>query len=164
MIQFSIPVVMAGILAVSIHTKRCPTRAHSIYVVGIQIYGLVVSVVITQDRKSTIEHGIIPSLVSVKPGLLLSLAFHDLGAGLSVGFSCLAAGFAIGIVGDSGVRASAQQPKLFVSMVCLYFLWDEFDESETAFLQLLMLNFAELWGLYGKARPHTSAGGNPERL
>jgi len=32
--------------------------------------------------------------------------------------SGLAAGFAIGVVGDAGVRATAQQPKLFVGMVC----------------------------------------------
>lgn len=35
--------------------------------------------------------------------------FIDMGAGLSVGLSGLAAGFAIGIVGDSGVRGTAQQ-------------------------------------------------------
>ena len=42
----------------------------------------------------------------------------------------MAAGIAIGIVGDAGVRASAQQPKLFVGMV-------------------LILIFAEAVGLYG---------------
>lgn len=56
--------------------------------------------------------------------------FIDLGAGLSVGLSGLAAGFAIGIVGDSGVRGTAQQPKLFVGMI-------------------LILIFAEVLGLYG---------------
>jgi V-type H+-transporting ATPase proteolipid subunit len=39
-------------------------------------------------------------------------------------------GFAIGIVGDAGVRGSAQQPKLFVGMI-------------------LILIFAEVLGLYG---------------
>lgn len=53
-----------------------------------------------------------------------------LGAGLSVGFAGLAAGFAVGIVGDAGVRGSAQQPRLFVGMI-------------------LMLIFAEVLGLYG---------------
>jgi V-type H+-transporting ATPase proteolipid subunit len=38
-------------------------------------------------------------------------------AGLSVGLSGLAAGFAIGVVGDVGVRGSAQQPKLFVGKI-----------------------------------------------
>lgn len=56
--------------------------------------------------------------------------FTHLAAGLSVGFSGLAAGFAVGIVGDAGVRGSAQQPRLFVGMI-------------------LMLIFAEVLGLYG---------------
>lgn len=42
----------------------------------------------------------------------------------------LAAGFAIGVVGDAGVRATAQQPRLFVGMV-------------------LILIFAEVLGIYG---------------
>jgi hypothetical protein len=45
--------------------------------------------------------------------------FVQLGAGLSVGLAGLAAGFAIGIVGDAGVRGTAQQPRLFVGMVSL---------------------------------------------
>jgi F0F1-type ATP synthase membrane subunit c/vacuolar-type H+-ATPase subunit K len=56
--------------------------------------------------------------------------FAHFGAGLSVGLSALAAGMAIGIVGDAGVRATAQQPRLFVGMI-------------------LMLIFAEALGLYG---------------
>ncbi|XP_023216796.1 V-type proton ATPase 16 kDa proteolipid subunit-like [Centruroides sculpturatus] len=56
--------------------------------------------------------------------------FLQLGAGLSVGLSGLAAGFAIGIVGDAGVRGTAQQPRLFVGMI-------------------LILIFAEVLGLYG---------------
>ena len=57
-------------------------------------------------------------------------SFADLGAGLSVGLSGLAAGFAIGIVGDAGVRGTAQQPRLYVGMI-------------------LILIFAEVLGLYG---------------
>ena len=49
----------------------------------------------------------------------LYTGFIQLGAGLSVGLAGLAAGFAIGIVGDAGVRGTAQQPRLFVGMVCL---------------------------------------------
>jgi F0F1-type ATP synthase membrane subunit c/vacuolar-type H+-ATPase subunit K len=49
----------------------------------------------------------------------------QLGAGLSVGLAGLAAGFAIGIVGDAGVRGTAQQPRLFVGMVCYHNLFDE---------------------------------------
>lgn len=45
--------------------------------------------------------------------------FVHLGAGLSVGLSGLAAGFAIGIVGDAGVRGTAQQPRLFVGMILI---------------------------------------------
>ena len=57
-------------------------------------------------------------------------SFMHLGAGLSVGLSSVAAGFAIGVVGDSGVRGTAQQPRLFVGMI-------------------LILIFAEVLGLYG---------------
>ena len=56
--------------------------------------------------------------------------FVHFGAGLAVGLSGLAAGFAIGIVGDAGVRGTAQQPRLFVGMI-------------------LILIFAEVLGLYG---------------
>lgn len=56
--------------------------------------------------------------------------FTHLGAGLSVGFAGLAAGFCIGVIGDAGVRGTAQQPRLFVGMI-------------------LMLIFSEVLGLYG---------------
>merc|ERR1712238_232910 len=56
--------------------------------------------------------------------------YAHLAAGLTVGLSSLAAGMAIGIVGDAGVRANAQQPKLFIGMI-------------------LILIFAEALGLYG---------------
>ncbi|XP_046325799.1 V-type proton ATPase 16 kDa proteolipid subunit c-like [Haliotis cracherodii] len=82
----------------------------------IAIYGLVVAVVITQNMTAT--------------GYTLFKSFLHLGAGLSVGLSGLAAGFAIGIVGDAGVRGTAQQPRLFVGMI-------------------LILIFAEVLGLYG---------------
>ena len=81
----------------------------------IAIYGLVVSVLIA---------GSLSTDISAYKG------FVHLGAGLSVGFSGLAAGFAIGIVGDAGVRGTAQQPRLFVGMI-------------------LILIFAEVLGLYG---------------
>jgi hypothetical protein len=47
----------------------------------------------------------------------LYAGFIQLGSGLSVGLAGLAAGFAIGIVGDAGVRGTAQQPRLFIGMV-----------------------------------------------
>ncbi|XP_067945481.1 V-type proton ATPase 16 kDa proteolipid subunit c-like [Watersipora subatra] len=83
----------------------------------IGIYGLVVAAVIT----NAIENGGNYSLYK---------SFTQLGAGLSVGISGLAAGYAIGVVGDSGVRGTAQQPRLFVGMI-------------------LILIFAEVLGLYG---------------
>ena len=60
--------------------------------------------------------------------IALNILFHifrgflHLGAGLSVGLSGLAAGFAIGIVGDAGVRGTAQQPKLFVGKSCVLYI------------------------------------------
>eukprot|EP00047_Mylnosiga_fluctuans_P001243 m.219491 g.219491 ORF g.219491 m.219491 type:complete len:263 (+) comp10175_c0_seq1:2185-2973(+) len=83
----------------------------------IAIYGLVVSVLIAQGLGNATSYS-------------LFKGFIDLGAGLSVGISGLAAGFAIGIVGDSGVRGTAQQARLFVGMI-------------------LILIFAEVLGLYG---------------
>ena len=83
----------------------------------IAIYGLVVSVMIASDLSSS------------KPMPLAASMIH-LGAGLAVGLSGLAAGFSVGVVGDAGVRASAQQPRLFVGM-------------------MLILIFAEVLGLYG---------------
>lgn len=79
------------------------------------IYGLVVAAVIAN---------------SIGKDYTLFKSFTHLGAGLSVGLSGLAAGFAIGIVGDAGVRGTAQQPRLFVGMI-------------------LILIFAEVLGLYG---------------
>lgn len=78
-----IPVIMAGIIA---------------------IYGLVVSVLISNDLKQSQS---------------LFAGFIQLGAGLAVGLAGLAAGFAIGIVGDAGVRGTAQQPRLFVGMILI---------------------------------------------
>lgn len=70
----------------------------------IGIYGLVVSVLISND---------------LKQGSSLFTNFIQLGAGLSVGLAGMAAGFAIGIVGDAGVRGTAQQPRLFVGMILI---------------------------------------------
>jgi len=83
----------------------------------IAIYGLVVAVLIAGK-------------LNPAPDYTLFNGFVHLGAGLSVGLSGLAAGFAIGIVGDAGVRGTAQQPRLFVGMI-------------------LILIFAEVLGLYG---------------
>ncbi|KAF9168515.1 H(+)-transporting V0 sector ATPase subunit c [Actinomortierella ambigua] len=81
----------------------------------IGIYGLVVSVLIGNGFEQRMS---------------LFAGFIQLGAGLSVGLSGMAAGFAVGIVGDAGVRASAQQPRLYTGMI-------------------LVLIFAEVLALYG---------------
>jgi V-type H+-transporting ATPase proteolipid subunit len=95
-----IPVVMAGVLG---------------------IYGLIIAVIIANQ-------------VAAPQGNVTQYSaftgYAHLAAGLACGLSGMAAGIAIGIVGDSGVRASAQQPKLYVGMV-------------------LILIFAEALGLYG---------------
>jgi len=83
----------------------------------IAIYGVVVAVLIAGQLKAAPEY-------------TLYKGFVHLGAGLAVGLSGLAAGYAIGIVGDAGVRGTAQQPRLFVGMI-------------------LILIFAEVLGLYG---------------
>lgn len=79
------------------------------------IYGLVVGVLITNNANQQMS---------------LFTGFLQLGAGLSVGLSGLAAGIAVGVVGDAGVRGSAQQQRVFVGMI-------------------LILIFAEVLGLYG---------------
>jgi len=82
----------------------------------IGIYGLIIAVIIAINVGST--------------GYTNYQGLAALGAGLSVGLSGLSAGMAIGVVGDAGVRATAQQPKLFVGMI-------------------LILIFAEALALYG---------------
>jgi V-type H+-transporting ATPase proteolipid subunit len=84
----------------------------------VAIYGVVVAVLIAGQ------------LQPAGPDYNLFKGFVHLGAGLSVGLSGLAAGYAIGVVGDAGVRGTAQQPRLFVGMI-------------------LILIFAEVLGLYG---------------
>ncbi|KAJ5598571.1 hypothetical protein N7537_008655 [Penicillium hordei] len=81
----------------------------------IGIYGLVVSVLVAND---------------LKQNLPLYTGLVQFFTGLSVGLAGLASGFAIGVVGDAGVRGTAQQPKLYVGMI-------------------LILIFAEVLGLYG---------------
>ena len=49
----------------------------------------------------------------------LAQGFSHLAAGLTCGLCGLGAGYAIGIVGDAGVRGTAQQPRLFVGMILI---------------------------------------------
>jgi len=83
----------------------------------VAMYGMVVSVIIASGLSSTHPTSLAASMI-------------QMGAGLSVGLCGMSAGFAIGIVGDAGVRASAQQPRLYVGMI-------------------LIMIFAEVLGLYG---------------
>ncbi|SPO00217.1 related to vacuolar ATP synthase proteolipid subunit [Cephalotrichum gorgonifer] len=81
-----IPVVMAGIIAV---------------------YGLVISVLISQDIRAP------PDSYSLFSGVM------HLAAGLSVGLCGLASGYCIGVVGEAGVRAFMQEQKVYVGMVLI---------------------------------------------
>merc|ERR1719326_1899791 len=81
------------------------------------IYGLIIAVIIA--------NGVAPPAGGVTQYSSFT-GYAHLAAGLACGLS----GMAIGIVGDAGVRASAQQAKLYVGMV-------------------LILIFAEALGLYG---------------
>lgn len=77
----------------------------------------------------------------------LNRAFVQLGAGLSVGLSGLAAGFAVGIVGDAGVRGSAQQPRIFVpelSVACTYTLLIGWHDSYPDFCR----SFGSVWAYW----------------
>ena len=106
-----IPVIMAGIIA---------------------IYGLVVSVLISNDLTQE------ASLFS---------GFIQLGAGLAVGLAGLSAGFAIGIVGDAGVRGSAQQPRLFVGMILILIFAEVL--GMWIFAHRVTLAYTSSLGLYG---------------
>ena len=79
-------------------------------------------------------YGMIVSVIILRGMDLTNYDWHSgykhLAAGACCGFSSMAAGYAIGIVGDIGVRYTAQQSKLFLGM-------------------LLVLIFAEAIGLYG---------------
>eukprot|EP01023_Acetabularia_acetabulum_P067087 TRINITY_DN9178_c0_g1_i1.p2 TRINITY_DN9178_c0_g1~~TRINITY_DN9178_c0_g1_i1.p2 ORF type:complete len:117 (-),score=31.86 TRINITY_DN9178_c0_g1_i1:272-622(-) len=80
------------------------------------IYGLIIAVIISTNVKKT--------------GYTLYDGYAHMGAGIACGMAGMPAGMAIGIVGDAGVRANAQQPKLFVGVI-------------------LILIFAEALALYG---------------
>ena len=82
------------------------------------IYGLIMCVLLNGKIKSQDQ------------GYTFDIALSHLGAGLCNGLSAFAAGIAVGIVGDSGIRANAQQDQVFVGMI-------------------LILIFAEALGLYG---------------
>lgn len=74
----------------------------------IGIYGLVVAMVI-KGRVGSVSGN----------NYDLNKGFSHLAAGLTCGLCGLGAGYAIGIVGDAGVRGTAQQPRLFVGMILI---------------------------------------------
>lgn len=98
----------------------------------IAIYGLVVSVLISNDLQQRTP---------------LYTGFIQLGAGLSVGLAGLAAGFAIGIVGDAGVRGTAQQPRLFVGMILILIFAEVLGTLASLLPQSIMLTSTGLYGL-----------------
>jgi V-type H+-transporting ATPase proteolipid subunit len=83
------------------------------------IYGLIIAVIISTGINQTADKA-----------YYYFDGYAHLASGLACGLASLGAGMAIGIVGDAGVRANAQQPKLFVGMI-------------------LILIFAEALALYG---------------
>ncbi|XP_011815820.1 PREDICTED: V-type proton ATPase 16 kDa proteolipid subunit-like [Colobus angolensis palliatus] len=107
----------AGIAAMSVMRPEMIMKSIIPVVMAgvIAIYGLVVAVLIASSLNDDIS---------------LYRSCLQLSTGLSVGPSGLAAGFVIGIEGNAGVRATAQQPRLFMGMI-------------------LTLIFAEVLSLYG---------------
>lgn len=102
----------------------------------IGIYGLVVSVLISDGLSQAVP---------------LYTALVQFGAGLSVGLAGLAAGFAIGIVGDAGVRGTAQQPRLYVGMILILIFAEVLGASISPFT-LCAIHFTDSTrhlGLYG---------------
>ncbi|KAM5509431.1 V-type ATPase [Fusarium oxysporum f. sp. phaseoli] len=106
-------IFQSGILRPDMMMQNTYDEMNSMLILS--IYGLVASVIMSNN---------------IKEKMAIHTAFLQLGAGISVGLCGMAAGFAIGIVGDAGVRASSQQPRLYIGMV-------------------LILIFAEVLGLYG---------------
>lgn len=110
--QTTFPVIFAGVVA---------------------IYGLIIAVIISTKLLpggplQWVDNGV--AMTRTSGGYTLYKGMVDLGGGLACGLAGLGAGMCIGIVGDAGVRASAQQPRLYVGMV-------------------LILIFSEALGLYG---------------
>lgn len=106
-------------------SRLAPDQSCTVFLSGVHLCSLSVS-----NPPPPLQRTIATPRVNESFCFLPDRSFLHLGAGLSVGLSGLAAGFAIGIVGDAGVRGTAQQPRLFVGMI-------------------LILIFAEVLGLYG---------------
>lgn len=98
----------------------------------IGIYGLVVSVLISDGLAQAVP---------------LYTSLVQFGAGLSVGLAGLAAGFAIGIVGDAGVRGTAQQPRLYVGMILILIFAEVLGKSRRPTVLLSFVHGANVTGL-----------------
>ena len=113
----------------------------------IAIYGLVVSVLISNDLQQQTP---------------LFTGFIQLGAGLAVGLAGLAAGFAIGIVGDAGVRGTAQQPRLFVGMILILIFAEVLGMTHYSVYKysedVADIHFAGLYGLIVALLMNSRAG------
>ena len=81
------------------------------------IYGLIIAVILIQKITTDNTYN-------------MATGYKHLASGICCGFSSLAAGMTIGVVGDAGVRANAQESKMFVGLI-------------------LILIFGEALGLYG---------------
>uniref|UniRef100_A0AC34F4J9 V-type proton ATPase proteolipid subunit n=1 Tax=Panagrolaimus sp. ES5 TaxID=591445 RepID=A0AC34F4J9_9BILA len=96
----------------------------------IGIYGLVVAMVLKGKVSAS------------SAGYTLEKGFAHLAAGLTCGLCGLGAGYAIGIVGDAGVRGTAQQPRLFVGMILILI----FSEKIALNPDLFLLNLVAVIG------------------
>ena len=148
MMKCSVPVVMAGIIAVSYALPEC--QRSDLHILRFTVLSCLSSLLVTVRgiKMCSLVYWLIMYLTTVGSSMSLAQGFTQLGAGLAVGLAGLAAGFAVGIVGDAGVRGTAQQPRLFVGMVGTVSLRCLQTYSYTPF-QILMLIFAEVLGLYG---------------
>lgn len=120
-----IPVIMAGEFSIFLMTLLIFNSVSGI----IGIYGLVVAMVLKGK------------VTSASAGYDLNKGFAHLAAGLTCGLCGLGAGYAIGIVGDAGVRGTAQQPRLFVGMILILI----FSEVSRQFQ--IFFNYSEFSGL-----------------
>ena len=72
------------------------------------------------ERPLTRPSPLLPHRAVHPEGYTLFQGYAHLSSGLACGLSGLAAGMAIGITGDAGVRANAQQPKLFTGILLIF--------------------------------------------
>ena len=91
----------------------------------IGIYGLIIGLLITLSSTYLLPlffynfKLIFITILVTKDNYSPFKGFAHLGSGLSVGLAGLGAGMCIGVVGDAGVRANAQQPRLFTGMIMI---------------------------------------------